>query len=129
MMLKQCIAAPGGRAITCGHNLLKPVGWLGRNQKDWNMRIFITLAVLLAMIPGRLAALQINLTYDTNGQANSIPLNDPQGTQLMFLAQAAADHWEDIIEDAHTLNVIVRYDNGIPTNLIGQWTGTVQANG
>jgi hypothetical protein len=93
------------------------------------MKIFITLAVLLAMIPGRLAALQINLTYDTNGQANSIPGSDPQGTLLMNLAQAAADHWEDIIEDDHTLNVIVRYDNGIPVGLIGQWTGTVQANG
>jgi hypothetical protein len=93
------------------------------------MKTLITLAVLAAMIPGRMAALQINLTYDINGQANSIPASDAQGTLLMNLAQAAADHWENIIEDDHTLNVLVRYDNGIPVGLIGQWTGTVVANG
>jgi hypothetical protein len=81
------------------------------------------------MLPSRLSALQIDLTYDTNGQANSVPVNDPQGAQLMNLAQAAATFWEDMIEDAHTLQVTVRYDNGIPTNLIGQWTGSVVANG
>jgi hypothetical protein len=74
-------------------------------------------------------AMEINLTYATTGQAGSIPAGDANGTQLMAIAQAAANYWEDIIEDTHTLNVTIRYDNGITAGLIGQWAIGAQSNG
>jgi hypothetical protein len=93
------------------------------------MKLRLLIYTALALSSLHAPALQIDLTYATNGQANSVPGSDPDGTRLMALAQAAADHWEGIIEDVHTLDVTVRYDNGIPANLIGQWTGSVSAGG
>ncbi len=74
-------------------------------------------------------ALEISLTCATTGQAGDIPAGDANGTQLMALARAAADYREDIIEDAHTLNLTICYDNGITAGLIGQWAIGTQSNG
>jgi len=94
------------------------------------MRAFILRILPAAALSFQTApALEINLTYATTGQAGSIPAGDANGTQLMALAQAAADYWEDIIEDAHTLDVTIRYDNGIAAGLIGQWAIGTQSNG
>jgi hypothetical protein len=94
------------------------------------MKTTIALALLAIQLPT--FALQINITYDTNGQVGSVPPLDADGSRLLALTQAAADYWEDIIEDAHTLNVIVRYDNSV-TNLspgtIGLWNSGVEAGG
>jgi hypothetical protein len=87
----------------------------------------LTLAAVMA--GGPLHALQINLSYTTDGQAASIPAGDPNGTRLMALANAAKAYWEDIIEDNHTLNITVRYDNGIAPGFIGFWTLTDQSGG
>lgn len=75
------------------------------------------------------AALTINLTYDTNGVAGSVPGTDSDGARLMALAQAAADYWEDIIRDAHTLDLTIRYENGLPPGLIGLWTIGTESGG
>ena len=94
------------------------------------MKFTIALALLAVQLP--VFALQINLTYDTNGQVGSVPGLDPNGSRLLELAQAAADYWEDIIEDAHTLNVIVRYDNSVTNsgaNTIGLWNTGVESGG
>lgn len=94
------------------------------------MKSTIALALLAIQLPA--LALQINLTYDTNGQVGSVPVVDHDGSRLLEVAQAAADYWEDIIEDAHTLNVIVRYDNSVtnssPTT-IGLWNTGVESGG
>ncbi len=94
------------------------------------MKSTIALALLVIALPA--PALQINLTYDTNGQAGSVPAGDLTGARLLELAQAAAAYWEDIIEDAHTLNVIVRYDNSVTNsgaNTIGLWNTGVESGG
>jgi len=75
---------------------------------------------LLLALASPALAININLTYDTAGQAGSVPVGDADGSRLMAICQTAADYWEDIIEDSGTLNLQVRYDNGIGG--IGKWT-------
>jgi hypothetical protein len=87
------------------------------------------LTIVAVMAGGLLQALQINLSYTADGQAASIPAGDPDGARLMALANAAKAHWEDIIEDDHTINISVRYDNGIAPGFIGLWTLTAQSAG
>ncbi len=52
------------------------------------------------------SALTINLTY--NG-ATQPPDNDPAEAKLMAIMQEAANRWESIIKDDHTMQVNVRY--------------------
>lgn len=76
-----------------------------------------------------LKALQLDLTYTSDGQVGSIPAGDPNGTQLMVLANAAKAYWEDIIEDNQTITLTIRYDNAIGAGFIGFFTLLSEANG
>ena len=59
-------------------------------------------------------SLTINLTFDS-GTSDS-PGFDSTGALLQPIMQAAADYWEDIIEDAGTLNITYYYNNLNDTN-------------
>lgn len=106
----------------------------GNPQCDGEHFIPMTSSILRSLCAALLCipsahALQINLTYATNGQANSVPAGDADGSQLMAIAEAAAAHWEGIIKDAHTLNLTVQYNNGIGAGFIGLFTETAEAGG
>lgn len=60
-------------------------------------------------------AATINLNFD-NGSSTS-PNFDPNGQALMAIMREAADRWEDILENNHTLDVNVQYANLANTTL------------
>lgn len=66
-------------------------------------------AAVLAMSCGVCSthALTINLTLNTDFSHN----DDPGSAKLAAVMQAAADHWEDIIEDFHVVEVEFGYQN------------------
>ena len=76
--------------------------------------------LLASLLASNTQAININVTYDGPASVGSVPLTDPNGIQLMVAVQAAANYWEDIIEDPGTLTLQVIYDNGISG--IGKWT-------
>lgn len=61
-------------------------------------------------------ALTINVTFDAG--LSAAPAADANGAQLTAIMQAAADYWEDIIEDAGTVNITFYYQNGITGNAL-----------
>ena len=67
--------------------------------------LLLSVTLLSAVTPVA-SALTINLTY--NG-ATQPPDNDPAEAKLMAIMQEAANRWESIIKDDHTMQVNVRY--------------------
>lgn len=63
--------------------------------------------VLGVAVPAR--AITINLTFDSG--ASDSPNFDSTGALLQPIMQAAADYWEDIIEDTWTIDIEYYYDN------------------
>jgi hypothetical protein len=53
------------------------------------------------------SAITIDLTFNDT----FLPGFDPTGAQLKKVVQAAADHWEDILEDKHVLEIEFGYQN------------------
>lgn len=52
-------------------------------------------------------AITITITYESVGAE---PTDDPNGTKLKNLAQYVADVYEDMIEDAHAMEFLIRYE-------------------
>ncbi len=92
------------------------------------VRIFAIALVLLA-VQMPVAAVTINISYDTGGVPGSVPGIDGDGSRLVELAQAAANYWEDLVEDIHVLNIVVRYENNLNTGVIGLWTLSTEVGG
>lgn len=80
------------------------------------------LLILFGLLTAPLSALTITLVDETDWDVASQPPKDygvNGGAKLMAIAQAAANHWSDIIEDAHNIETIIRYDNGIiPSDIV-----------
>jgi len=79
------------------------------------------------MIDGA-AALTINLSFDSG--ASDSPSFDLTGAKLTPIFQQAADYWEDIIEDAWTLDIEYYYDDlNDPDNFLGLHTNLGTSGG
>lgn len=78
----------------------------------------LCLAIALLVLPPRSArAIDIVLVYDDLGEN---PSYDPNGTQLMEIAQAAAARWERLIDSPGTHIVDVSWSN-LDGNQLGLW--------
>ncbi len=76
---------------------------------------FFVLAVVLGSGSRPAEGLTINLNFLTANPNNGevfIPSFDPTGSELKRIVRAAADHYEDIIEDPHTLTIKFWWNNG-----------------
>jgi hypothetical protein len=83
---------------------------------------YLALNLLLAATTS-VQAVTINLTYDI---LRSTPhTNDPNGIQLMSVVTAAADIWEDLIQDPWPVNITIRWADLSDTNgTLGLQTNT-----
>lgn len=80
---------------------------------------YIALALTLILLQGT-RALDIQVLP---GSGDSAP-DDPGNVKMLFLMNAAADYWEDIIEDSGTLTITCFYENGIGGNARADATAT-----
>jgi hypothetical protein len=83
---------------------------------------YLALNLLLAATTS-VQAVTINLTYDILGSTPHT--NDPNGIQLMSVVTAAADIWEDLIQDPWPVNITIRWADLSDTNgTLGLQTNT-----
>ncbi len=80
-------------------------------RTQYQMRSVVSTACLLICLGATTPAksITINLTFDI--LATDFPTFDPVGAQLIPVMQAAANYWEDIIEDTWTIDVEFYYDD------------------
>ncbi len=96
-----------GRQTDCGEAVRAAVRRRPRRRRSWSL-VLLLLALSLAFAAPA-AALSINLIFDSD--ATDTPSFDPDGTSLTVILRAAADRWEDIIQDSGTLDINYYYDN------------------
>ena len=84
------------------------------------------LAVVLSGVATPAAALNIVLNFDS-GQSES-PSFDPDGSKLTTIMQAAELHYQDIIEDSHTLTINYWWED-LGDGLFGHHNLVSQAGG
>lgn len=86
--------------------------------RRWPLRKCFLAAVLglflLAPSVTQAAGLTINLTFQPTPWA---PAADPNGLLLTPVIEAAADHWESIIRDDHTMDILFLYQDIQDTRL------------
>ncbi|MCA9266043.1 MAG: hypothetical protein KDA60_19420, partial [Planctomycetales bacterium] len=73
----------------------------------WAGIALLTLAPLWTPSPA--LAITINVNFDSD--RSDAPAFDPAGTQLSSIMNAAANYWEDLIEDSWTLDIDFFWDN------------------
>ena len=88
---------------------------VGKKPRQRGRSLLPVLVVFIAglAIAAPVTALTINLTFDA---VSDSPTFDPTGALLQPIMQASADYWEDIIQDAGTLDIRYYYDDLSDTN-------------
>lgn len=81
--------------------------WRRRLPRAWRLLALVAVLPLLGASAAS-AGLQINLTYQPTVWA---PTADPNGLLLTSIMEAAASHWETILLDDHTLDVLFLYQD------------------
>ncbi|MCX5672094.1 MAG: PEP-CTERM sorting domain-containing protein [Planctomycetota bacterium] len=86
--------------------------------------LIIAMAWGFGLAASPVMALTINLNY---GVA-SPPDYDPSGVELTRILRAAADYWESIIKDSHTITIDFWWQGGMEEGVLGSTNWTEESN-
>ena len=96
------------------------------NNSPTKRPLIPAIAIIGALLIMPVHGLTITLVYDDDPSA---PVVDADGAKLMFIAEAAANYWEDLIKDNHNLTVTISYTNSFSDNRIAEWSETNESGG
>lgn len=99
---------------------------MSRSSKIQDLRKSVAVLMIWVGTSAPLSAITIDVNYIT-GNSNA-PAGDANGAMLTSLAQAAAAHWSDIIEDPWTMKINVWYDTNAVLGGANAFAPIVTAN-